>query len=80
MKIAVCIKQVPTLSRIEFDYEKKTIVREGVPLEVNVFDLIALGRAIELREELGGEVTALTMGPPQAREALGHCLAAGPRY
>ncbi len=77
MKIAVCIKQVPTLSRIEFDYEKKTIVREGVPLEVNVFDLIALGRAIELREELGGEVTALTMGPPQAREALGHCLAAG---
>ena len=77
MKIAVCIKQVPVLARIEFDYEKKTIQREGVPLEMNVFDLIALGRAIELKEELGGEVTAITMGPPQAKEALAHALAVG---
>ena len=77
MKIAVCIKQVPTLSRIEFDYEKKTILRDGVPLEMNVFDLIALGRAIELKEEFGGEVTAITMGPPQAKEALAHALAVG---
>lgn len=77
MKIAVCIKQVPVLARIEFDYEKKTIQRDGVPLEMNVFDLIALGRAIELKEELGGEVTAVTMGPPQAKEVLAHALAVG---
>ncbi len=77
MKIAVCIKQVPVLSRIEFDYQKKTIQRDGVPLEMNVFDLIALGRAIELKEEVGGEVTAITMGPPQAREVLAHALAVG---
>ena len=77
MNIAVCIKQVPTLSRIEFDYEKKTILRDGVPLEMNVFDLIALGRAIELKEEVGGEVTAITMGPPQAKEVLAHALAVG---
>ncbi len=77
MKIAVCIKQVPTLSKIEFDYKRKTIVREGVPLEMNVFDLIALGRAVELKEELGAEVTVFTMGPPQAREVLAHALAVG---
>ena len=77
MKIAVCMKQVPVLSRIEFDYEKKTIQRDGVPLEMNVFDLIALGRAIELKEEIGGEVTAITMGPPQAKEVLAHALAVG---
>ena len=77
MKIAVCVKQVPVLARIEFDYEKKTIQREGVPLEMNVFDLIALGRAIELKEEVGGEVTAITMGPPQAKEVLAHALAVG---
>lgn len=77
MKIAVCIKQVPVLARIEFDYEKKTIQRDGVPLEMNVFDLIALGRAIELKEELSGEVTAVTMGPPQAKEVLAHALAVG---
>ena len=77
MKIAVCIKQVPILSRIEFDYENKTILRDGVPLEMNVFDLIALGRAIELKEEFDGEVTAITMGPPQAKEVLAHALAVG---
>ena len=77
MKIAVCIKQVPVLSRITFDYESKTIVREGVPLEVNSFDLLALVRAVELHDEVGAEVAVFTMGPPQAREALVHCLAIG---
>lgn len=77
MKIAVCVKQVPTVSKIGFDYQKKTIIRDNVPLEVNAFDLIALGRAIELKEEVGGQVTVLSMGPPLAKEALAHCLAVG---
>ena len=77
MKIAVCIKQVPVLSRITFDYESKTIVREGVPLEVNSFDVLAVVRAVELHDQAGAEVAVLTMGPPQAREALVHCLAIG---
>lgn len=80
MKIAVCVKQVPTVSKIGFDYQSKTIIREGVPLEVNVFDLIALGRAVGLKEEVGAEVTAITMGPPQAKDALAHCLAAGAHH
>ena len=46
MRIAVCVKQVPVLSRVTFDYETKTIVREGVPLEVNSFDLLAVYRQI----------------------------------
>ena len=77
MKIAVCIKQVPVVSRIKFDYESKTIVREGVPLEVNSFDLLAVDRAVELGKETGDEVVVFTMGPPQAREALIQCLAMG---
>ena len=77
MKIAVCVKQVPVLSRIQFDYETKTIVREGVPQEINSFDLLAIGRAVELRKEIGGEVVAITMGPPQARDSLVQCLALG---
>ena len=56
MRIAVCVKQVPVLSRITFDYESKTIVREGVPLEVNSFDLLAVDRAVQLAEQVGGEV------------------------
>ena len=77
MRVAVCIKQVPVLSRIRFDYETKTIVREGVPLEVNSFDMLAVDRAVELGKETNGEVVVFTMGPPQAREALVQCLAMG---
>ena len=77
MKIAVCIKQVPVVSRVKFDYESKTIVREGVPLEVNSFDLLAVDRAVELGKETGAEVVIFTMGPPQARNALIQCLAMG---
>ena len=42
MKIAVCMKYVPIIARIQFDYESKTIIREGVPSEVNPFDLLGL--------------------------------------
>ena len=77
MKIAVCIKQIPVIARVRFDPETRTIVREGVPLEVNSYDLLAVSAAVKLVEEHGGEVTALTMGPPQARDALVQCLALG---
>jgi len=77
MKYAVLIKQVPDVSQLEFDPQTRRLRREGVRLEVSSFDVRALIRALELRGETGGEVVALTMGPPQAREALVHCLALG---
>ena len=77
MRIIVCIKQVPVLSRIKFDYEKKAIVREGVPLEVNSFDNLAVSKVVDLKKQLDGEVTVITMGSPQAREASLQCLAVG---
>ncbi len=77
MKIAVCIKQVPEVAEIRFDPDTNTIVREGVPNVVNPFDRRALAEAIRLRDLDGGEVVVITMGPPQAREALIECLAAG---
>lgn len=77
MRYLVCIKQVPVVARLEFDPERRALRREGVPTEVSSFDLRALLRAIELREQTGGEVVALTMGPPQAQEALDYCLALG---
>jgi electron transfer flavoprotein alpha subunit len=77
MLIAVCIKQVPVVSALQFDTETKTLKREGVRTEVSPFDVRALLRAVELRNQHGGEVVAVTMGPPQAREALAECLALG---
>ena len=77
MNIAVCIKWVPVVSRMKFDAETRRIVREGVPSEVNNWDIVAVQRATELRDEFGGKVTAITMGPPQARDGLARCLAQG---
>ncbi len=77
MKILVCIKQVPVVSAMKFDPETKTLKREGVPSEVSSFDVRALLKAIELRGIHDGEVAVITMGPPQAKAALEHCLALG---
>lgn len=70
MKIAVCVKQVPRLDQVEFHPKTNRIVREGVETEVNPLDLKALGHGLALRESAGGEVLAITMGPPSARREL----------
>ena len=77
MKTAVCMKYVPVIARMRFDYEARTIIREGVPSEVNPFDVLGLVRAVELKAAPGDEVVVLTMGPPGAAEGLTECLALG---
>ena len=77
MKIVCLVKQVPRGDAIRFDEETKSLVREGVPLELNRFDAYAIAHAAQLRDEHGGEVVAMTMGPPQAEEALRLALALG---
>ena len=70
MRIAVCIKQVPVVSAMTLDPVTRTLKREGVRTEVSAFDVRALIKALELKQTHGGEVVVLSMGPPQAREAL----------
>ncbi|MCD2491490.1 electron transfer flavoprotein subunit beta/FixA family protein [Lacrimispora sp. NSJ-141] len=70
MKIVVCIKQVPAASNVEIDPESGTLKRAGSESKTNPYDLFALEAALRLREKLGGTVTALTMGPPQAEEMM----------
>src|ERR687888_1465282 len=77
VKIVCLVKQVPRGDAIKFDEETKSLVREGVPLELNRFDAYAIAHAARLRDEHDGEVVAVTMGPPQAEEALRLALALG---
>lgn len=77
MEIIVCIKQVPDTTEVKIDPVKGTLIREGVPSIVNPFDKNALEAALQIREQKGGKVTVLTMGPPQAVDALRECLAMG---
>ena len=77
MNILVCIKQVPDTTEIRMDPKTNTLIRAGVPSTVNPFDKYALEAAVQLREALGGTVTAMTMGPAQAAQALRECYALG---
>ena len=82
MDIIVCIKQVPDISeiaKVKTDPETGTIVREGVPSVVNPFDEFAVEEAVRIKERVEDEVnvTVVTMGPPQAEEALRKCLSMG---
>ncbi len=79
MDFLVFVKQVPDTNDVEVDEESGTIIREGVESILNPFDEYALNLAIRLKEETDEEVeiTAISMGPPQAKEALRKCLAIG---
>ncbi len=78
MNILVCIKQVPDTTEIRMDPKTNTLVRAGVPSTVNPFDKYALEAAVQLREKHGGTVvTAMTMGPAQAAQALRECYSLG---
>ncbi|MBV8137757.1 MAG: FAD-binding protein [Deltaproteobacteria bacterium] len=76
LKVAVCIKQIPLIEDANFDAETKTIKRDG-PAVISAFDLRAISLAVELKNKHGAECTVVTMGPPQARQALVDALAMG---
>ncbi len=77
MNIIVCLKQVPNTADVRIDPETNTLIREGIPNIVNPFDLYAIEEGIRLREKFGGRVTAISMGPPQAAEALREAMGMG---
>jgi electron transfer flavoprotein beta subunit len=77
MHIAVCIKQVPDAKNVRIDPDTHTLVRQGVESIVNPFDLFAVEAALKIKDEFGAHITVLTMGPPQADEALREVLSRG---
>ncbi len=75
----VCVKQVPDTKNITAEAMKEdgTVNRAALPAIFNPEDFNALETALELRDEFGGTVTALSMGPPKAAEVLRDCLYRG---
>lgn len=70
MNIIVCIKQVPSAAEVKIDEETGVLMRGSAGTKLNPYDLLALEAAFLLREQLGGKVTVVTMGPPQAAQAV----------
>jgi len=77
MKIIVCIKQVPDAKDVRLDPETNTLAREGVESIMNPYDQHALEAGVSIKEAVGGEVTVISMGPPQAEEVLRQAISCG---
>ncbi len=77
MKIVVCVKQVPDAKDVRLDPKTNTLAREGVESIMNPYDRHALEEAVRLKEQYGGTVTVLSMGPPQAEATLRDAVACG---
>ncbi len=77
MNIIVCIKQVPDTTDVRIDPVTNTLIREGVASVINPFDTYAIEEGVRLKEKFGGKVIILTMGPPQAQQALKEAISVG---
>jgi electron transfer flavoprotein beta subunit len=71
------MKQVPDAKDVRLDPVTNTLAREGVQSIMNPYDQHALEEAVRLKEAHGGEVVAITMGPPQAEEMLRLAISCG---
>jgi electron transfer flavoprotein beta subunit len=78
MNIVVCIKQVPdTEAPIRIRPDGCGIDESALSFVMNYYDEHGVEAALQLRERFGGTVTAVSVGPERAREALRQALAMG---
>lgn len=77
MNIVVCLKQVPDTTVVKIDPKTGTLIRDGVPSIINPEDKHALEEALKIKETTGATVTVISMGPPQAQNALREALCMG---
>ena len=77
MDILVCIKQVPASNKVEVDPVTGVLLRNGADSKMNPYDLYALETALKIREEVGGTISVISMGPPQAMTVIREAFAMG---
>lgn len=79
MKIIVCVaRAIETTARIKFKEEDKFFDDQGVQYILNPYDeWYSLVRALELKEEVGGEVTVLHVGGKESDQVIRKALAIG---
>lgn len=77
MKILVFVKQVPDTDDVKLDPRTGNLMRDGVQSIINPLDANGVETALQLKEQNGGKVVAISMGPPQADDVLKKALAMG---
>jgi len=78
MDLIVCVKRVPdSAAKIRVADDGRSIDRSGIDHVISPYDEMALERAIQLKEEHGGTVTLVCLGPPEATKEIRQGLAMG---
>jgi electron transfer flavoprotein beta subunit len=79
VNVIVCIKQVPEVAdaELELDEQSGDVDRDDLVLGINEWDNYAVEAAVRLKEQLGGKVTAITIGDEDAEDELRRALAMG---
>ena len=77
MHILVCVKQVPDTTEIKMDPITNTMDRSTAPTIINPFDAHAVEEAVKIKKQMGGKVSIISMGPPQAQEVIKKCIEMG---
>lgn len=77
VNIIVLVKQVLQTGDLRIDKATKSLITQGVPQVISETDKNAVEEAVRIKEKHGGKITAISMGAPQAKEALREALAMG---
>ena len=78
MKFVVCVNHVPdTETKVKIGADNKTIDKAGVNFMLSPYDEFAIEAALKLKEKLGGETLALSLGGDSNKETLRKALAMG---
>lgn len=78
MNIAVCVKQTPdTEARIKLTEDRSQVDESDINFILNPYDEFAVEEAVKLKENNGGEVTVISLGPDRVTTAMRTALAMG---
>ena len=77
MNVVVCLKQVPGTTDVKIDPQTNNLIRQGIKNIMNPLDTYALEEGIRIKEQYGGKVMVISMGPPQAEEMLKEAISLG---
>lgn len=77
MELIVLIKQVPDTTDVKLDPSTGNLLREGLQSIMNPEDRHALEAGVRIKEEMGGKVTVLSMGPLQAVDVCTEAIGMG---
>lgn len=79
MNIIVCVKRVPETAEAEITIDKsgKGIRTDDLVFDINEWDNYAVEEAVKIKEEQGGTITVITVGPGESQDTLRRALAMG---